>query len=75
MKTCYFCKGATEHRSVDYMAHGKAGYVLVKGLPAEVCVQCGETCLDAASSRRVDDALSRATASPERIEIPVVACR
>ncbi len=75
MKTCYFCKGTIELRGVDYMARGETGYVSVKGLPAEVCVQCGETFLEADSSRRVDEALSRAPASPERMEIPVVACR
>lgn len=74
MKTCYFCKGPIESKRIDYMARSGDDYVLVKNLPAETCAQCGEVYLDPEAARWIDQALTNAQNSDERLEIPVVTC-
>jgi len=71
MTTCYFCKGLVRPGRVDYMAHRNEQYVLVKGLPVELCSQCGEVYLDDAASRQIDLALSGTSTAEEHLEIPV----
>ncbi len=59
---------------VDYMAKRTGGYSLVRNLSAEVCSQCGEVYIDAAVSRQIDDAISKAGSSDEHLDVPVVKC-
>ena len=73
MKTCYFCRGPVEPGVVDHMAHRGSKYVLIRGLKAEVCGQCGEVYLDLAASRCVDAALVAMDRAEERMTVPVVA--
>jgi len=75
VKTCFLCRGAVEVGRVDYMANRAGRYALVKNLPVERCVQCGEVYLDADASRQVDAALANAATAEERLDVPVVYCR
>lgn len=72
MKTCYFCKGPVAPSVVDYMATKGGKYVLISRLPVDKCTQCGEVYLDAEASTRVDDAMSRAGSTTQRLDVPVV---
>jgi YgiT-type zinc finger domain-containing protein len=40
--TCAFCRGQTEERLITYTTEYKGRIVVVTGVPAEVCTQCGE---------------------------------
>ena len=72
MKTCYFCRGPVEARTIDYMARRGDTYTLVKGLRAEVCGQCGEIYLGIEASKAIDRALDETGASKESVVVPVV---
>ncbi len=74
MKTCFFCRGTVESGQIDYMAKRSGSYTLVKNLSAEVCGQCGEVYIDAAASRQIDKAISKAGSSDEHLDVPVVKC-
>lgn len=39
---CYRCGGAVVMRKVRFSLETDRGLVLIDGVPAEVCVQCGE---------------------------------
>jgi YgiT-type zinc finger domain-containing protein len=72
MKTCYFCKGRVTPRIIEYMAHRRGEYMLVRNLPVEACEQCGEVYLDPSASRRVDEAFSRKANAQQRLQVPVI---
>ncbi len=42
MSTCFFCKGKLEHKLVNHIVDLDDTIIIVKGVPAEVCSQCGE---------------------------------
>lgn len=42
MKKCAICGGKTEHRIVDIPTELKDKFLIIKGVPADVCTQCGE---------------------------------
>jgi len=42
MKKCAICGGKTEHKIVDIPAELKDKFLIIKGVPADVCTQCGE---------------------------------
>ncbi len=42
MKKCAICGGKTEHRVVDIPTEIKDKFLIIKGVPANVCIQCGE---------------------------------
>ena len=63
MLQCHYCGGRLEPRRVEYMSRrGSDGqWVLVKDVPADVCIQCGEQFF----APDVADALSRAVRDRE----------
>lgn len=42
MRKCAICGGRTEHRVVDIPTEIKDKFLIIKGVPANVCIQCGE---------------------------------
>ena len=72
MKTCYFCKGAIENVTIDYMASRQNEYVLVKDVRAQKCRQCGELYFDYESSKQIDEALEKAPLAEEHLTVPIV---
>jgi len=72
MNTCYYCRGAIEDVTIDYMASRKGEYVLVKDVRAQKCRQCGELYFDYESSRRIDEALEKAPLAEEHLTVPIV---
>ncbi len=42
MKKCAICGGKTEHKIVDIPTELKDKFLIVTGVPADVCTQCGE---------------------------------
>lgn len=53
---CPICGGRTEERVVDLLDDIDGEMALMKGVHAEVCVQCGERAYAEAELRRVEDA-------------------
>jgi len=43
---CFMCKGKTEKKIVNYFLDLRNTMIIVKGVPADVCTQCGERYFD-----------------------------
>jgi YgiT-type zinc finger domain-containing protein len=54
MKTCFYCKGSLEQRRIEHMHQWGGHRFLIKNVRAEVCSQCGEVFLPAASVKAID---------------------
>ena len=42
MSTCFFCKGKLEHKLVNHIVDLDDTIIIVKGVPAARCPQCGK---------------------------------
>jgi YgiT-type zinc finger domain-containing protein len=63
---CRICGGGMEHRITDLpFKVGDTSIIIVKALPAFVCLQCGETELEPAVMGRVEQMLSSVDQSAE----------
>ncbi len=40
--TCFMCKGTTEDRLTNFIADLGNCIIIVKGVPSQICTQCGE---------------------------------
>ena len=40
---CFMCKGSLEDKETTFMVDAGNCIVIVKGVPSQVCSQCGET--------------------------------
>lgn len=43
---CFKCKGNLEEKNVNYMVDLEETIIIIKGVPAKVCTQCGEQYFD-----------------------------
>ena len=39
---CFVCKGNIEEKKVNYVVDLENTIIIIKGVPAKVCTQCGE---------------------------------
>lgn len=39
---CFMCKGTTIEKKVNYVVDLENTIIIIKGIPAKVCSQCGE---------------------------------
>jgi YgiT-type zinc finger domain-containing protein len=53
--TCEFCEGKIEQRVVQARFHFKGQIVFIDGVPAWVCVKCGEQYFDAPVYKRLEE--------------------
>jgi YgiT-type zinc finger domain-containing protein len=72
MKTCYFCKGRVEDRLVDFDGKWGQKWVIIKDVPAEVCIQCGERYFTPEVSKKMEE-LAKLDAVPDEsfLNVPV----
>lgn len=72
MKTCYFCKGRIEEKLVEFDGKWGQKRIIIRDVPAEVCIQCGEQYFSPEVSRRLEELAKLDTVPGERfIEVPV----
>ena len=43
---CFLCKGNLQERKVNYVVDLENTIIIIKGVPAKVCSQCGEQYFD-----------------------------
>ena len=43
---CFICKGDLEEKKVNYVVDLENTIIIIKGVPAKVCTQCGEQYFD-----------------------------
>lgn len=52
---CYFCAGELVARRVTHFRHTTYGTAEFRGVPCEVCMQCGEKYFSAETVRRLEE--------------------
>ncbi|MDQ7827221.1 MAG: type II toxin-antitoxin system MqsA family antitoxin [Candidatus Eremiobacteraeota bacterium] len=72
MKKCYFCKGRLEEKRIEFDGRWGQKRVILKDVPAEVCMQCGEQYFSPEVSRTMEE-LAKMESVPDEviIEVPV----
>jgi YgiT-type zinc finger domain-containing protein len=71
---CHFCQGKTEIRNLDVDFRWGGKLYVIKNVPVEVCVQCGERYYSAEVSKRLDELVKNGISlktPQEVIEVPV----
>ena len=75
MNKCYFCKGKTKIKNLDVDFRWEGKLFVVKNVPVEICLQCGERYYSAIVSRKLDNLVKKkelSKISPQQIiEVPV----
>lgn len=72
MKTCVFCKGKVVLQKVTFDARVGEHLIIIKDVPAEVCLQCGERYFSPDVSRQIDDLMkAQPQAGETMIQVPV----
>ena len=72
MATCYFCqKGLLEDKVVTVDFRWGDRLIVIEGVPAKVCTECGERYYSAETSREMDRVATECR-HYRSIEVPVV---
>ncbi|MCI8272722.1 MAG: type II toxin-antitoxin system MqsA family antitoxin [Clostridia bacterium] len=51
---CFICKGDLEEKKVNYVVDLEETIIIVKGVPAKVCNQCGEQYFDDETAENIE---------------------
>ena len=51
---CFKCKGIMEEKNVNYMVDLEETIIIIKGVPAKVCTQCGEQYFDDSTAENIE---------------------
>jgi len=75
LDVCPICGGRTNEKAVDLLENLDGAMVVIKGIHAEVCVQCGEKLYAETELRKIEDArrrIMKKEIAPVRLEeVPV----
>lgn len=52
--SCFRCKGKMEEKKVNYMVDLENTIIIIKGVPARVCAECGEQYFDDETSENIE---------------------
>lgn len=67
--TCVMCKGSLEDRITNFIADFGDSIVIVKGVPSQVCMQCGEVSYTDEVARQLERIVSRVRDSLTEIAV------
>lgn len=51
---CFMCKGQLQEKKVNYVVDLENTIIIIKGVPAKVCTQCGEQYFDDKTSENIE---------------------
>ena len=51
---CFMCNGELEEQKVNYVVDLKDAIIIIKGVPAKVCSQCGEQYFEDKTSENIE---------------------
>ncbi len=51
---CFICKGKLEEKKVNYVVNLEETIIIIKGVPAKVCTECGEQYFDDKTSENIE---------------------
>ena len=61
--SCFMCKGQLEDKKTTFMADLGNCIVIVKNVPSQVCLQCGETSYSNETAKKLEKIASALRAS------------
>ncbi len=70
---CAICGGKTKKGETTVSVDNGAGVVVVRNVPACVCVQCGEDWLTDKSAEKIENIIKRARKGKSQIEVVALA--
>lgn len=56
---CFKCEGELIEKQVNYMVDLDKTIIIIKGVPAKVCVQCGEQYFDDETSENIESIVNK----------------
>ena len=56
---CFMCKGELIEKKVNYMVDLKKTIIIIKGVPAKVCSECGEQYFDDETSQNIESIVNK----------------
>ena len=71
MDQCYFCKGTVQERAIRHVHQWGEKVFIFKNVPAEVCLQCGETYLGPEALEKMDRVVENLPEPDEISPVPV----
>ena len=52
--TCFMCKGKHEDKLTTFMVEIESNIIIIRGVPSQVCRQCGETSYDDDVAQKIE---------------------
>lgn len=56
---CFMCNGEVIEKKVNYMVDLENTIIIIKGVPAKVCTQCGEQYFDDRTSENIESIVNK----------------
>lgn len=56
---CFICKGELIEKKVNYMVDLEKTIIIIKGVPAKVCSECGEQYFDDETSQNIESIVNK----------------
>ena len=56
---CFMCKGELIEKKVNYMVDLEKTIIIIKGVPAKVCSECGEQYFDDETSHNIESIVNK----------------
>lgn len=66
---CFICKGTLEKKKVNYIVDLGETIIIIKGVPAKVCEQCGEQYFDDKTSENIEAIVNQLKRLPMEVSI------
>lgn len=66
---CFMCKGDLEEKKVNYIVDLEKTIIIIKGVPAKVCKQCGEQYFDDKTSENIEAIVNQLKKLPMEVSI------
>ncbi len=56
---CFMCKGETREKKVNYLVDLENTIIIIKGVPAKVCIKCGEQYFDDETTQNIEKIVNK----------------
>ena len=56
---CFKCRGNLTEKKVNYVVNLEKTIIIIKGVPAKVCIQCGEQYFDDETTENIEKIVNK----------------
>ena len=56
---CFMCNGELKEKKVNYMVDLENTIIIIKGVPAKVCIKCGEKSFDDETAQNIEKIVNK----------------